>query len=93
MGLLAENSGIDVPDKVSGFLPYVTEIVLGIRLLYDIVKTERDFEAVEIRRQDAHQCNEGTGSLSEVWYICRFNDSRRRSRLYCTRFWEHSRGR
>ena len=48
MGLLAENSGIDVPDKVSGFLPYVTEIVLGIRLLYDIVKTERDFEAVEI---------------------------------------------
>ena len=46
MELLAENSGIDVPDKVGGFLP-VTEIVLGIRLLYDIVKTERDFEAVE----------------------------------------------
>lgn len=48
MELLADNSGIDVPDKVSGFLPYVTEVVLGIRLLYDIVKTERDFEAVEI---------------------------------------------
>ena len=48
MGLLAENSGIDVPDKVGGFLPYVTEIVIGIRLLYDIVNTERDFEAVEI---------------------------------------------
>ena len=47
LDLLAENSGIDVPDKVSGFLPYVTEVVLGIRLLYDIVKTERDFEAVE----------------------------------------------
>lgn len=48
LDLLAENSGIEVPDKVSGCLPYVTEIVLGIRLLYDIVKTERDFEAVEI---------------------------------------------
>ena len=48
LGILAENSGIDVPDRVSGFLPYVTEIVLGIRLLYDIVKTERDFEAVEL---------------------------------------------
>ena len=48
LDLLVENSGIDVPDKVSGFLPYVTEIVIGIRLLYDIVKTERDFEAVEI---------------------------------------------
>ena len=47
MELLAENSGVDVPDKVGGFLPYVTEIVLGIRLLYDIVKTESDFEAVE----------------------------------------------
>lgn len=48
LGLLAENSGIDVPDEVGGFLPYVTEIILGIRLLYDIVKTKRDFEAVEI---------------------------------------------
>lgn len=44
--LLAENQGIDVPDEVGGFLPYVTEIVLGIRLLCDIAKTERDFEAV-----------------------------------------------
>ena len=46
LDLLAENQGIDVPDEVGGFLPYVTEIVLGIRLLCDIAKTERDFEAV-----------------------------------------------
>ena len=46
LNLLIENSGIDVPDEVGGFLPYVTEIVLGIRLLFDIAKTERDFEAV-----------------------------------------------
>ena len=46
LDLLVDNSGIDVPDTVRGILPYATEIVLGIRLLCDIVKTEGDFEAV-----------------------------------------------
>lgn len=46
---LAKNFGIDVPDEVGDLLPYVTEIILGIRLLCDIVKTQRDFEAVEIK--------------------------------------------
>lgn len=46
LDLLVDNSGVDVPDTVGGILPYATEIVLGIRLLCDIVKTERDFEAV-----------------------------------------------
>jgi hypothetical protein len=48
MSLLADNLGIDVPDEVGDFLPYVTEIILGIRLLYDIVKVERDFKTVAI---------------------------------------------
>ena len=48
MSLLAENFGIDVPDSVGEVLPYVTEIILGIRLLYDIVKVERDFKTVAI---------------------------------------------
>ena len=46
LDLLVANMGIDVPDEVGSILPYVTEIVLGIRLLWDIVKTERDFETV-----------------------------------------------
>ena len=46
LNLLVANMGIDVPDEVGQILPYVTEIVLGIRLLCDIVKTERDFETV-----------------------------------------------
>ncbi|MCZ7558521.1 MAG: hypothetical protein M5R41_19200 [Bacteroidia bacterium] len=48
MNLLADNFGIDVPDAVGDFLPYVSEIVLGIRLIYDIVKVERDFGSVNI---------------------------------------------
>lgn len=46
LDLLVANSEVDVPDTVGGILPYATEIVLGIRLLCDIVNTERDFEAV-----------------------------------------------
>lgn len=46
LDLLLDNSGIDVPDEVGGILPYATEIILGIRLICDIVNTERDFEAV-----------------------------------------------
>ena len=46
LDLLLDNSGVDVPDTVGGILPYATEIALGIRLLRDIVNTERDFEAV-----------------------------------------------
>lgn len=46
LDLLVDNSDVAVPDTVGGILPYATEIVLGIRLLRDIVNTERDFEAV-----------------------------------------------
>jgi hypothetical protein len=48
LDVLAQNHGIDVPDEVGDLLPYVTEIVLGIRLLCDLVKTERDFTAVAL---------------------------------------------
>ena len=48
LNLLVANMGIDVPDEVGQILPYGTEIVLGIRLLLDIVNTKRDFEAVAI---------------------------------------------
>ena len=44
--LLAESSGIDVPDEIVGLIPYATEIVLGISLLSDIVKTEHDFKGI-----------------------------------------------
>ena len=44
--LLAENTGIDVPDGIVGLIPYATEITLGAVLLSEIVKTERDFKEV-----------------------------------------------
>ena len=48
MNILASNAGFDVPDGLGGMLPYVGEIILGVRLIMDIVSTERDFRDVEL---------------------------------------------
>jgi len=49
LNLLAHNHGVDVPDGVGDILPYIKEIILGIRLICDIVAVERDFKAVHIK--------------------------------------------
>ena len=48
LGTLASNSGIDVPDSIGELLPYVGEIVLGIRLISQMVSTEGELRSVEI---------------------------------------------
>lgn len=45
--LLGENFGIDIPDgiaDVADLLPWVPEIVLGIKLIYDVVIVEKDLK-------------------------------------------------
>ena len=44
---LSANMGIDIPDAVVDMVPYAAAIVGGARLLYSVVKTERDFKAAE----------------------------------------------
>ena len=48
LGILASNAGFDVPDGIGEMLPYAGEIILGIRLVMDIVSTERDFKDVQL---------------------------------------------
>ena len=43
---LAGNMGLDVPDSLSGVLPIAGEVVLGIRLIWDVVRTERELRGV-----------------------------------------------
>lgn len=43
---LVSNMGIDVPDEIGDFLPYISEIVLGIRLIFDLVSVQRDFKTI-----------------------------------------------
>ncbi len=48
LGTLANNSGIDVPDSIGEMLPYVGEVVLGIRLIAQMVSTEGELTGVEV---------------------------------------------
>ena len=47
--ILASNEGFDIPDGIGEMLPYAGEIILGIRLVMDIVSTERDFKDVQLQ--------------------------------------------
>ena len=40
---LVGNLGIDVPDSLGDVLPYVGEIVLGIRLILDLIEVQKSF--------------------------------------------------
>ena len=46
--ILSQNLGIDLPDSVGDVLPFAGEVVLGIRLLLDIVAVEKDFKAANL---------------------------------------------
>jgi hypothetical protein len=46
--LLVKNFDIDVPDFTGEILPYVGEVVLGIRFLMDLISTEKDFKGVDL---------------------------------------------
>ena len=46
--ILASNSGFDIPDTLSDILPYIGEVILGIRLIMDIVSTERELKEVAL---------------------------------------------
>lgn len=46
LGLLADNLGIDISDSIGEILPYLSEIILGIKLIKDLISVQRDFKSV-----------------------------------------------
>ena len=46
LGKLADNLGVDVPDSIGEALPFVGEVVLGIKLIWGIISTERQLSDV-----------------------------------------------
>ena len=44
---LSANEGMDIPDGVVDIVPYAAAIVGGVRLIYGVLKTEREFEAAD----------------------------------------------
>lgn len=44
---LSSNLGIDVPDGVADIVPYAGAIIAGARLVYSVIKTEKEFKAAD----------------------------------------------
>ena len=44
---LSANMGIDIPDGVVDIIPYAAAIMAGARLIYSVVKTEKEFKAAD----------------------------------------------
>ena len=51
LGKLAGNLGVKIPDSIGEALPYIGEVVLGIKLIWEIVKTKRELADVEFTDQ------------------------------------------
>ena len=47
LGTLADNMGLDIPDGIGDILPYAGAIMAGARLVYSVIKTEREFKAAD----------------------------------------------
>ena len=47
MGILSDNMGLDIPDDVIDILPYAGAIIAGARLVYSVLKTEKEFKAAD----------------------------------------------
>ena len=47
LGILSGNLGIDVPDGVADIIPYAAAIIAASRLIYNVVKTEKEFKAAD----------------------------------------------
>jgi hypothetical protein len=45
--ILSGNMGLDVPDGIVDLVPYASVIIGGSRLIYSVIKTEKDFKAVD----------------------------------------------
>ena len=44
---LSDNLGIDIPDGLGDILPYAGAIIAGARLIYSVIKTEKEFKAAD----------------------------------------------
>ena len=44
LNVLSGNMGIDIPDRIVNILPYAAGIIAGARLIYSVLRTEREFK-------------------------------------------------
>lgn len=64
---LAENMGIDLPDEIGDMIPYAGEITLGIKLVYDMIAVNRDFNDIHVDDRKKISILKALGLLSRYF--------------------------
>ena len=44
---LSDNMGLDLPDSIGEIVPYAGAIMMGARLMYNVIKTEKEFSTAD----------------------------------------------
>lgn len=44
---LSDNMGLDLPDSIGEIVPYAGAIIMGARLIYNVIKTEKEFRTAD----------------------------------------------
>lgn len=61
---LSANQGFDLPDSVGEIVPYVGAIIIGTRLIYDAIKTEKEFSTADRTTKNKMQVVQALTTMS-----------------------------
>ncbi len=61
---LSANQGFDLPDSVGEIVPYAAAIIMGARLIYNVIKTEKEFSTVDRTTKNKMQVVQALTTMS-----------------------------
>ena len=61
---LSANQGFDLPDSVGEIVPYAGAIIMGGRLIYNVIKTEKEFSAADRTTKNKMQVVQALTTMS-----------------------------
>ena len=61
---LSANQGIDLPDSVVDIVPYMGAIIMGARLIYNVIKTEKEFSTADRTTKNKMQVVQALTTMS-----------------------------
>ena len=61
---LSANQGFDLPDSVGEMVPYAGAIIMGARLIYNVIKTEKEFSTADRTTKNKMQVVQALTTMS-----------------------------
>ena len=61
---LSANQGLDLPDSVGEIVPYAGAIIMGARLIYTVIKTEKEFSTADRTTKNKMQVVQALTTMS-----------------------------